>query len=102
MHNFCNDQWKVVVDPFGLLEWLSVKMDVALTPFFGRGYWFLGPPHRVAVCVCCGEPIQCPKIEEPTQQEIDKYHGLLMKGYQQVFNQHKEAYGWGDKTLQFV
>eukprot|EP00804_Cyclotella_cryptica_P011873 CCRYP_004381-RA/>CCRYP_004381-RA protein AED:0.20 eAED:0.20 QI:196/1/1/1/1/1/2/1250/374 len=94
--------WKVVVDPFRVLEWLSLKLDVALTPFFGRAGWFLGPPRRVAVCVCLGEPIECPKIENPTQEEIDKFHGLLLKGYENVFEQHKKAYGWGDKTLQFV
>lgn len=90
------------MDPFGVLEWLSLKLDVSLTPFFGRAGWFLGPPRRVAVCVCLAEPVQCPKIENPTQEEIDKYHGLLLKGYEQVFEQHKKAYGWGDKTLQFV
>ena len=95
-------KWKVVVDPFGILEWLSLKLDVSITPFFGRWYWFLGPPRRVAVCVCMGDPIQCPKIENPTQEEIDKYHELLVKGYEQVFEQHKEAYGWSEKTLQFI
>ena len=94
--------WKVVVDPFGVLEWLSLKLDVSLTPFFGRFGWFLGPPNRIPVCVCMGDPIKCPKIENPTQEEIDKYHVLLMKGYEQVFEEHKKAYGWGDKTLQFV
>jgi len=94
--------WKIVVDPFGFLEWLSIKSDVSVTPFFGRFNWFLGPPKRVAVCVCMGDAIKCPKIEEPTQQDIDKYHGLLLKGYDQLFEQHKVAYGWGDKKLQFV
>jgi hypothetical protein len=49
-----------------------------------------------------GDPIKCPKVENPTQEEIDKYHGLLVKGYEQVFEQHKKAYGWGDKVLKFV
>ena len=49
-----------------------------------------------------GDAIKCPKIEEPTQQDSDKYHGLLLKGYDQLFEQHKVAYGWGDKKLQFV
>ncbi|KAL3799633.1 hypothetical protein ACHAWO_008949 [Cyclotella atomus] len=94
--------WKVVVDPFGFLEALSLKLDVSLTPFFGRWFWFLGPPVRVPICICMGDPIKCPKVENPTQEEIDKYHGLLVKGYEQVFEQHKKAYGWGDKVLKFV
>jgi hypothetical protein len=91
-----------VVDPFGILEALSLKLDVSLTPFFGRWFWFLGPPVRAPICICMGDPIKCPKVENPTQEEIDKYHGLLVKGYEKVFEQHKKAYSWGDKVLKFV
>eukprot|EP00980_Cylindrotheca_fusiformis_P014440 scaffold3854_cov95-Cylindrotheca_fusiformis.AAC.2 len=94
--------WKVVVDPFGILERLSVKLDVSITPFFGRFGWFLGPPQRAAVCMCLGEPVECPKIAEPTQEDIDKYHKQLLDNYRALFEQHKEAYGWGDRELQFV
>ena len=91
--------WRVVVDPLGILETLSVKLDVAVCPFFGRFGWFLGPPRRVAVCTCLGEPVRCPKINDPTQADIDKYHGMLVENYIHLFEQHKEAYGWADKKL---
>ena len=94
--------WKVLVDPFGILEALSVKLDISVCPFFGRFNIFLGPPQRVAVCVCLGEPVRCPKINDPTKEDIDKYHSQLVQGYEQLFDQHKEAYGWGDKKLKFV
>ena len=94
--------WKVVVDPFGILEKVSVSLDISICPFFGRFGWFLGPPKRVGVSVCVGEPVRCPKIDQPTQQDIDKYHGLLLKHYEDLFEQHKEAYGWSDKKLKFV
>ena len=58
--------------------------------------------RRVPVCVAIGEPVICPKIESPTQADIDKYHGLLLDAYKEVFDAHKEAYGWKHKTLQFV
>mmetsp|Transcript_22256 Transcript_22256/g.53917 ORF Transcript_22256/g.53917 Transcript_22256/m.53917 type:complete len:376 (+) Transcript_22256:27-1154(+) len=94
--------YNILVDPFGILRTISVKLDVSVCPFFGRWGWFLGPPHRVAVCVCLGEPVQCPKIAEPTQAEIDLYHSRLLKAYEDLFEQHKEAYGWGDKKLKFA
>ena len=94
--------WKVIVDPFGLLEYLSVKLEVSLTPFFGRFFWFIGPPKRVAICMCMGEPVMCPKIEQPTQEDIDKYHKQLLDNYEELFEQHKDAYGWGHKKLKFV
>jgi len=94
--------WNVVVDPFGILEKLSVKLDTSLCPFFGRFGWFLGPPHRVPVTICVGEPVNCPKISDPTKEDIEIYHSMLLKKYANLFEQHKEAYGWGDKELKFV
>lgn len=94
--------WTVVVDPFGICEKLSQMMGASVTPFFGRWFWFLGPPRRVPITVCLGEPIECPKIEEPTQDQINLYHQKMLDGYQQVFETHKAAYGWDDRTLKFV
>ncbi|KAL7499931.1 hypothetical protein ACHAWT_008065 [Skeletonema menzelii] len=94
--------WKIVVDPFGMLEALSLKLDVSLTPFFGRWNWFLGPPQRVPLCVCIGEPVKCPQIDKPTQDDIDKYHSQLLKSYADLFECHKASYGWANKKLVFV
>jgi hypothetical protein len=52
--------------------------------------------------MCLGEPVACPQIAEPTQADIDKYHKQLLQNYKNLFEQHKEAYGWADKELQFV
>jgi hypothetical protein len=94
--------WTVVVDPFGLLEKLSNKLQVSLTPFFGRYGWFLGPPRRIPIAVVLGEPVVCPRVDEPTQEQVDKYHQLLLDSYAQLFEKHKGAYGWGHKKLLFV
>lgn len=94
--------YKILVDPFGILEKLSNMMQTSLTPFFGRWWWLLGPPHRVPVTVCLGNPVECPKVDHPTQEQIDQYHARLLNGYQEVFDQHKVAYGWKGKKLHFV
>jgi 1-acyl-sn-glycerol-3-phosphate acyltransferase len=94
--------YTVVVDPFGVLEWLSTKMDTALTPFFGRFGWFLGPPRRVPITLCLGEPIHCPQIAEPTKQDIETYHQKMLDSFEELFDKHKAAYGWPDKKLKFV
>lgn len=94
--------WTVVVDPFGLLKKLSHMMGASLTPFFGRWGWFLGPPRRIPITVCLGEPVKCPQVAEPTQEQIDKYHQQLLDSYQELFEIHKAAYGWKHKTLHFV
>lgn len=96
------EAWDVVVDPFGILESLSNKFGAALSPFFGRWGWFLGPPRRVPLAVCLGDPIDCPKVDEPTIEQIDEYHTRMLDGYRKVFDTHKAAYGWADKELHFV
>ena len=94
--------WTVVVDPFGILEKLSNQFGASLSPFLGRFGWFLGPPRRVPTTVCLGDPIVCPKVDEPTQEQIDEYHRKMLEGYRKVFDTHKAAYGWEDKKLLFV
>mmetsp|Transcript_34529 Transcript_34529/g.111193 ORF Transcript_34529/g.111193 Transcript_34529/m.111193 type:complete len:359 (-) Transcript_34529:234-1310(-) len=94
--------WTVVADPFRLLERLSVALDVALCPFYGRWGWPVGPPRRVAVCTALGAPIECPRVDRPSKQLVDVYHAKLLDGYTLLFEQHKAAFGWGQKELKFV
>jgi len=49
-----------------------------------------------------GEPVVVPKIDQPTQEEIDKYHTQLMNNFMEAFNKHKVAYAWPDKQLKLV
>lgn len=94
--------YTVCVDPMGLLEYISRVLQVSLTPFLGRWNWILGPPKRVPVTVCLGQPIHCPQVDNPSQPQIDHYHAQLLDSYKELFETHKEAYGWGHKTLRFV
>jgi len=94
--------YTVLVDPFGIMEKLSNTLQASLTPFLGRWGWLLGPPRRVPLTVCLGNPVECPQTDDPTQEQIDKYHAQLLENYQQVFDTHKTAYGWKDKRLHFV
>jgi hypothetical protein len=98
-HTAC---YKVIVDPFGIMEKLSNALQASLTPFFGRYGWLLGAPSRIAVTVCLGNPVMCPKTDDPTKEQINDYHARLLQSYQEVFDQHKEAYGWKEKRLHFV
>lgn len=94
--------YTVVVDPFGFLEKLSNIFGASLTPFFGRFGWFLGPPRRSPIVVCLGDPVKCPKIASPSQEQIDEYHGQMLDAFQKVFETHKAAYGWSNKKLKIV
>lgn len=94
--------YRVVVDPFGILEKLSIALDVSICPFFGRFGWPIGPPWRIPVTLAFGDPITCEQIERPTQEQIDAHHAKMIEGFRSVFEKHKDAYGWSNKTLAFV
>jgi len=54
------DLYDVIVDPFGILKYLSCKYNVALSPFVGRWGWPFGPPRRVPLLMAFGEPVVVP------------------------------------------
>ena len=64
--------------------------------------WFLGPPRRIPLAVCLGDPIVCIRTDNPTQEQINSCHEKLLEGYRKVFDTHKVAYGYADKELKFV
>jgi len=91
--------YDIFVDPFGILQFLSAKLHVSLTPFFGRWGWFMGPPKRhVPIAMCFGDPIFPIEIsnDEITQEQIDEHHQKLLDGFTQVFETHKNGY-YGEK-----
>mmetsp|Transcript_4929 Transcript_4929/g.18487 ORF Transcript_4929/g.18487 Transcript_4929/m.18487 type:complete len:365 (-) Transcript_4929:65-1159(-) len=96
--------WRILVDPFGWLEKISLKLGVSVTPFCGRPFGLLpfGPPYREPVLLAFGEPIEVPKVEEPCKEQINEYHQKLLDGFQKAFETHKVAYGWPHKTLRLV
>ena len=40
--------------------------------------------------------------DRPSKQLVDEYHAKLLDGYTLLFEQHKAAFGWGQKELKFV
>jgi len=88
--------YDVVVDPFGILKFLSTKLHMSVTPFFGRWGWFLGPPKRdVPITLCLGDPIYPPSRTSNTtitQNDIDEHHVRLLDGFTKIFDTHKTAY----------
>jgi hypothetical protein len=46
-----------------------------------------------------GEPIELEQNENPSQEEIDRVHALLVTRMIELFDEHKASYGWADKKL---
>jgi hypothetical protein len=97
-----SELWTILTDPIGLMEKLSILLDLSIVPFVGRFLLPFGPPRRRAVLVALGDPIACPHVEKPSRELVDEYHAKLLERYAELFEQHKAAYGWESKKLRFV
>lgn len=75
----------------------TFALGFAFILFWGR--FFLPIPYRVPIVGVMAKPIEIPKKENPTNEELNHYHQLLQDEMVKLFNKHKESYGWGQKDL---
>jgi len=81
------------------LESISRKMGVSVTFFWGR--FFLPIPYQTNVTVIRGSPIEIQQCDNPTQEQIDQTHALVVSELKRLFDKHKISAGpeWVEKTL---
>lgn len=75
----------------GLLATISRRLQVSLTYIWGR--WNLPIPRDVKLLYVTGQPLGLPKIENPTQEDIDKYHRQYCDQVKRIFEKYKENAG---------
>ena len=72
----------------GYLANLSRKMQVSLTYFWGK---FGLPIPRDSKCLYVGgQPLGMPKIENPTQADVDEWHAKYCEAVTKLFEKYKE------------
>ena len=69
--------------------WLN-KFHIPTCIFVGK-YLFM-PDNDMDFNVVVGKVIELPKLDSPSSEDIDKYHALFLKGYQDLFNKYKGKY----------
>ncbi|XP_050464155.1 diacylglycerol O-acyltransferase 2-like [Cataglyphis hispanica] len=74
-----------------------IRNFIGLAPviFSGRGFFqysFGLIPKRLPVTVVVGKPIELPKIEAPTAEQIDEYHKKFMENLTELFETQKHNY----------
>jgi len=75
---------------------------VLWTPFL-RYITLLGGACDVSAKSLTRETIKPSKVEDnPPQSAVDETHELLLARITEVFDSHKAACGWGDRTMKFV
>jgi len=61
----------------------------------GRGifnYSFGLLPHRRPVATVVGKPIECPKMENPSEASVDEFHNKYISELTNLFNEYKDEY----------
>lgn len=71
--------------------------------FTGIGNIPFAPGRASDLVVVNGKPIMVPTaVENPSSEEIAKFHKLYVEETTRVFNTYKEAFGMGHVTLRIV
>jgi hypothetical protein len=72
----------------GYLANLSRKLQVSLTYFWGK--WLLPIPRDEKLLYIGGQPLGMPKIENPTQADVDEWHEKYCDAVTKLFDKYKE------------
>jgi hypothetical protein len=80
--------------------WLN-KYKIPASLFVGKYFLFL-PDDDVDIIVVIGKTLTFPHIENPTNEEVDKYHGEFVKALSELFDKYKGQYADSDSTLEVV
>ncbi|XP_043579948.1 diacylglycerol O-acyltransferase 2-like isoform X2 [Bombus pyrosoma] len=78
-----------------LQEFIHKKTGIAPVLLVGRGffqYTFGLIPRRKPVTVVVGSPMELPKIEEPTREQVEEYHEKFVKHLVNFFENEKHKY----------
>jgi len=105
-----NELFSQVINPEGsrlrkLQEWGKKTFGFSIPIFYGRGVFNhdVGMmPRRVPLTTVVGKPLGAPHIPEPTDKDVDKWHGAYLDALKAVFEQHKELAGVKENALRIL
>jgi diacylglycerol O-acyltransferase 2, plant len=79
----------------------SLGRKIGFMPLVFFGIWGMpfAPAKPTDYTVVVGKPILCPKMPEPSVEDIRKYHGMYVAALTQMFEEGKAQYGMKNYTL---
>jgi hypothetical protein len=79
--------------------WLNTfKLPAVL--FIGSVFCPLFPRSSTSINTFIGEPIVFPRIQSPSPEDVNKWHGTYIVALEALFDKHKEEVGKGHLSLQ--
>mmetsp|Transcript_21684 Transcript_21684/g.35854 ORF Transcript_21684/g.35854 Transcript_21684/m.35854 type:complete len:327 (+) Transcript_21684:3-983(+) len=85
---------------FGLRFWLMKTLQICIPIFWGR-FGMLCPLNKPLDMVF-GEPISVERNPKPSKEEISKVHEIYIKKLEELFEERKKDFGYGDRKLQIL
>mmetsp|Transcript_61042 Transcript_61042/g.122333 ORF Transcript_61042/g.122333 Transcript_61042/m.122333 type:complete len:358 (-) Transcript_61042:136-1209(-) len=82
---------------------LRLKLNACKIPtvaFFGNPLLFFLPRPEATVLTYVGDPIQCPKLDDPSKEDVDKWHKVYVDALVSLFEAKKAEAGRPDAVLE--
>mmetsp|Transcript_27180 Transcript_27180/g.59828 ORF Transcript_27180/g.59828 Transcript_27180/m.59828 type:complete len:428 (+) Transcript_27180:186-1469(+) len=102
----CSDSYHTYTNVgLGFRLWLVKHLGICITPCSGLWGNPLCPLPKTTTIVV-GKPIRFERRKEeqqpPTKEELDRAHAIFIRELVALFDAHKTALGYGDRTLEIV
>mmetsp|Transcript_8318 Transcript_8318/g.22955 ORF Transcript_8318/g.22955 Transcript_8318/m.22955 type:complete len:384 (-) Transcript_8318:43-1194(-) len=81
--------------------WLN-NYGIPTVAFWGLWWCPILPRRHCELMTFVGQPLELPCIENPTDEEVELWHGKYMKCLQVLFDQHKAEAGLPSAKLEIV
>jgi hypothetical protein len=83
-------------------EWFQKRILYGF-PHLPYGRWFSPVPNPIAVTLAVGKAIDLPKIEEPTEEQVDHYHKIYFDALLELFHANKKyCPGFENSIMEFL
>ncbi|KAL4451792.1 hypothetical protein ABPG75_007454 [Micractinium tetrahymenae] len=80
-------------------SWSSFVRRIGYVPLLISGWMGTMMPKKVAMTIVVGRLIRLPKLEEPTNEQVEKYLEQFIAAVERLFDEHKAAAGHADTEL---
>ena len=79
----------------------TLKWGGFVVPLFWGPRWWCPvlPRDDVPLHTVVGAPIQLPKLDHPTKDDVEKWHGAYIKSVETIYDTYKGRFGYDDRTL---
>jgi 2-acylglycerol O-acyltransferase 2 len=78
------------------------KLGIPTVVFWGLPWWPVAPRQDLDLLTYVGEPVEFPKIDAPSIEEVDKWHGKYVQALQNLFDKYKAEADRPDAILEVL